>query len=86
MPQLQTVEQEHNDLGLHVDLCAQRYASLDARLIKIEEKIVKIEEKLEGFEGILTENKRSLSTVIISSSATILAGLLGLIVTVLLKF
>ena len=79
MPQLQTIEQEHTDLNLHVDLCAQRYASLDTRLTKIEAKI-------DSFEAILTKNKRSLASIIITSSATILTGIISLIVTILLKF
>ena len=79
MSQLQTLTQERLDLNLHVDLCAERYASLDNRLTKIEEK-------MDAFEGVLTENRRSLAAIIITSSATIITGMIGLIVTILLKF
>lgn len=83
---LPTTDNEKESLPAHVDLCALRYASLDERLTKIEAKIVKIEEKLDDFETLLTENKRSLASVIIGATATTLAGILGLIATILLKF
>lgn len=82
----ETTALEKQSLEAHVDLCAMRYGSLDARLTNIEAKIVKIEAKIDDFETLLTENKRSLATVIIGASATMLSGIIGLIVTILLKF
>jgi sulfur transfer protein SufE len=75
---INTLDKESEDLGLHVSLCSQRYHGITVRLDKIEAKMA-------AFEAILTENRRSLATVIITSSATIVTGLIGLIATILIK-
>jgi hypothetical protein len=79
MPQpINTLDKESEDLELHVSLCSQRYEGITVRLDKIEAKIA-------AFEALLTENKRSLAAVIITSAATIVTGLIGLIATILIK-
>lgn len=70
---------EYNDLTMHVGLCEERYRQIDSRLNNLEQKVDKISAEL-------TENKRSLATVIISSAASIVASILGLIVTILVKW
>jgi len=73
-----TTQQEKNDLGLHVDLCAQRYMLLEKRLEILEVK----------FDGLTTEIQKgntSLKTTIIGSAGTIFAGVIGLIITLLMK-
>jgi hypothetical protein len=74
-----TTKLERENLEAHVDLCAQRYSQLDQRLITLEEKVDQI---------ILTlaASKNSLANVIITASATTVASIIGLIVTILLKF
>jgi len=72
-------EIEKENLEAHVELCAQRYDSLEKRLSSIEEKVAAIHTKLEV-------GNHSLSKVIIGSAGTVAAGLLGTIVTILMKF
>lgn len=79
MNDITTLEAEGKDLQLHVDLCAQRYNLLEKRLAILEAKF----DKLAGdFEA----GRKSMSMTIIGSAATIAAGLLGLITTILMKF
>lgn len=73
------MEQEKQDLELHIALSSQRFAGIVERLDKIE---VKIDE----FEALLDENRRNLATVIIGAAATISTGLFGLIITLVMKF
>jgi hypothetical protein len=79
MTEITTVEAERTNLDLHVDLCAQRYLLLEKRLGILEVK-------MDGIGTAIAKGQSSLSTVIISSAATVVAGLLGIIVTILMKF
>jgi hypothetical protein len=70
---------EKTSLEAHVDLCALRYEQLDSRLTNLEEKVEEIHKDI-------TAGNQSMSKVIITSTATIIAGLLSTIVVILLKF
>lgn len=74
-----TTEIEKQNLEAHVELCAERYEQLYTRLENIEEKVGKLAVKIE-------ESQSSMSKVIIGATATIVAGLLSTVVTILLKF
>lgn len=79
MTEFETTNLERESLEVHVDLCSMRYRQLDLRLSVLETKMDKLNEDI-------VKGQRSLSTVIITSSGTVVAGLLGLITTILLKF
>lgn len=79
MNDITTVSAEKDNLELHVDLCAQRYALLERRLEVIDAKVETIHQDLQ-------RGSKGLSKVIISSTATIIAGLLGLVATLIIKF
>ncbi len=79
MSDITTIEQERDDLGLHVDLCAQRYLLLEKRLEIVEVKVDRLIETI-------TKNNKQTTTMIITSVTTLLAGIAGLITTILLKF
>jgi hypothetical protein len=72
---IDTLEQERTDLDLHVDLCAQRYAELDRRLISVEQKIDAVVKRV---DDIGAEFKKSL----LNAVATIIVGLLGSVGTI----
>lgn len=74
-----TIDAEKEDLSTHVDLCAQRYSLLEKRLTVLELKV-------DSIATAMSQGKDSLSKVIIGSTATIVSSLLGLVVTILLKF
>jgi hypothetical protein len=79
MSGLQTTELEKENLEAHVDLCAQRYQLLEYRLSVIEVKVENIHKDIQ-------QGNKSMAAVIITSAGTVVAGLLGLIATLLLKF
>ena len=76
---LQPTDIEKENLESHVELCALRYQNLESRLSNIETKV-------EVLAGKIEESKASMSKVIIGATATIVAGMLSTIVTILIKF
>lgn len=72
-----TTNLEKQSLEAHVDLCAMRYMNLEARLNILEAK-------MDGLQKEIIEGQKSLKTVIITSTATIISGIIGLIVTIIL--
>jgi phage shock protein A len=79
MSEILTVKAEKEDLELHVDLCAQRYAYLETKLETLTDKVDALKDVIQGY-------KTSLSAVIITAAATVTASVLGLVVTIVLKF
>jgi hypothetical protein len=79
MSDITTIEQESKDLDLHVQLCAQRYAFLESRLESLHVRVDAIAKEI-------ADNKKSLATIIITSSGTIVASIVGLVITILMKF
>jgi len=74
-----TTEIEKTNLETHVVLCAERYKSLEIRLTNIESKVENLTNKIQA-------GQNSMSKVIIGSTATIIAGILSTIITILMKF
>jgi tetrahydromethanopterin S-methyltransferase subunit G len=79
MSTIGTTKLERENLEAHVDLCAQRYQILESRLSTIEVKV-------ENIHADVMKGNQSMSKVIITSAGTIVAGLLGLIATLIIKF
>ena len=73
-----TTSLEKTSLEAHVDLCALRYGQLDARLTALEEKV-------ETVHNDIIEGQKSMTKVIIGTAGTIIAGVLGIVVTILMK-
>ncbi len=73
------IEAEKTDLALHVDLCAERFGTLDKRLEKVEKKLDELHEEI-------TIQHRGLSKVIITTTGTVIASVLALVITLLVKF
>ena len=78
MSTLGTTELEKESLEAHVDLCAMRYGQLDERLTKLEKKV-------ETVHSDILEGQKSMTKVIIGTAGTVLAGVLGIVVTILMK-
>lgn len=78
MNDIHTVEAERTNLDLHVDLCAQRYLLLEKRLGIVEAKVDSLGENIK-------KSSNSISTVVITSAATVVCSILGLIGVLLTK-
>lgn len=74
-----TTNLEKQSLEAHVDLCAMRYQQLDLRLKTLEVLMSTVQKEI-------TDGGKSLKTVIITSATTIVGSLLGLVLTILMKF
>jgi len=70
---------ENESLPAHTAICAQRYKQLDLRLITLENK-------MDAVQKDILEGQKSLKATIITSTATIVASLLGVVATILMKF
>jgi len=74
----QTTALEKTSLEAHVDLCAMRYLQLDTRLSNLEGKVSNIHSDI-------VEGQKSMTKVIIGTAGTVIAGVLGIIITILMK-
>jgi hypothetical protein len=75
----ETTSLERNSLEAHVDLCAMRYKQLDTRLGVLEEK-------MDAVQRDILQGQKSLKTTIIATAATVVASVLSVVVTILMKF
>ena len=79
MSAIDPIDIERDSLDAHVSICAIRYQQLDARLTVIEAKVVELSQSI-------SDSKDSMTKVIIGAASSIVASLLGVIVTILMKF
>lgn len=73
-----TTELEKTSLEAHVDLCALRYGQLDQRLTSLEEKVDSVHKDI-------VDGQKSLTKVIIGTAGTVIAGVLSIVITILMK-
>jgi len=71
-----TIDIEHTNLEVHVELCAQRYESLDKRLSNIEDKFSELQLSIE-------RGHNNMIKVIIGTAGTVVAGVLSVLVVLL---
>lgn len=77
---------EKKSLAAHVDLCAQRYATLEERMTNLESKTDKIEAKLDGIEAKIDHFKDEIAWLLIKGALGIIIALIGSIATILKLF
>ena len=73
-----TTKLERESLEAHVDLCALRYEQLDNRLTGLESKVSQIHNDI-------ISGQKSLNKIIITTAGTIVAAVLSIVVTLLMK-
>lgn len=78
MATLPSTNLEKQSLEAHVDLCALRYGQLDQRLSSLEEKVGDIHTDI-------LEGQKSLNKVIIGTAGTIIAGVVSVVITIMMK-
>lgn len=69
---------EKESLEAHVELCQQRYETLENRLTIIEKKVDEIGKEI-------SNGNQTMVKVLVGSAGTIVAGLLSTIVVLLMK-
>tara|TARA_E500000178_G_scaffold346024_1_gene396946 strand:+ start:999 stop:1229 length:231 start_codon:yes stop_codon:yes gene_type:complete len=70
---------EKKNLEAHVDLCQQRYETLESRLTAVEKKLNHVHLDIQ-------QGNKSMIKVVIGATGTIVAGLLSTIVVLLINF
>jgi hypothetical protein len=78
MATVPTTNLEKESLEAHVDLCALRYGQLDSRLTALETKVDEVHTDI-------VEGQKSLTKVIIGTAGTVIAGIMSLVITILMK-
>jgi hypothetical protein len=73
-----TTDLEKNSLEAHVDLCAMRYQQLDNRLSVLETKMDLLQQQL-------VQGQRSIRNTVITSSVTVVGGIISLIITIIMS-
>ncbi len=72
------IDIEKENLEAHVELCAQRYASLDDRLTKIESKFGELQKLIEA-------GQNSMTKIIIGAAGSVVTGCLSVLFVLLTK-
>jgi chromosome segregation ATPase len=96
MTPVSTTDIEKENLEAHVELCWERYRRLEEKVREIETKVDRVGDEIKDMrveylaeiKAMRSENQRenrSLKTAIISSSATVIVGLLGLLTMIVTK-
>jgi phage shock protein A len=86
-------ESERTSLGAHVDLCAERYKSLDEKLDKLEHRMTTMEENiiiirtklLESTAETTSKNSGQLITIGTAFGVALMTGLIMVLVQLILK-
>ena len=73
-----TTKLEKESLEAHVDLCAMRYLQLDTRLTNLEQKV-------DGIHTDIVEGQKSMTKVIVGTAGTVIAGVISIIITMLMR-
>ena len=69
---------EKENLEAHVELCAQRYQSLETRLDTIENKMTELQKMIQN-------SHQNMTRVIVGAAGTVVTGVLSLLVVILTK-
>lgn len=69
---------EKENLEAHVELCAQRYDSMDKRLTNIENKVSMLQDTIE-------KSHLSMVKVLVGTAGTVVAGVLSTLFVILTK-
>ena len=72
-------EIEKKSLEAHVELCAERYSSLDTRLDNMNEKIGKVEAVVHEIHQIINKMSEKSNDRLIGWGVGIIAGLVGIV-------
>jgi L-rhamnose isomerase len=64
------LSKEKEDLGIHVDICAERYKGLDERLTAVERKLDEVKATVQTLKVDLTKT-------LIATAGTIIVALIG---------
>ena len=75
---MSTTQIEKENLEVHVDMCAMRYSALEGRLSKVENK-------LDDISDLLQKSQQSTLKLIFSSTATIVAAAITVIIAIMMK-
>ena len=73
-----TTEIEKQNLEAHVELCAQRYQTLETRLNTIDAKVGDLQKLIETSHSSMTK-------VLIGTAGTVVTGVLSVVIVILTK-
>jgi len=86
---MSTTDIEKKSLEAHVELCAERYATLENKLDNLEERMDKIETHIvdikDTIRGVGAEHNKMIISIGTTFAGILLTGIVGLLVHLALK-
>ncbi len=79
-----STEIERKSLEAHVELCAERYKNLDDRLQSLDSRMSRIEHLIVEVKESIAATPDKSNKVIIGIGTTILGGLIGAVITLII--
>jgi septation ring formation regulator EzrA len=80
-----TVEQEGQDLQLHVDLCAQRYYQLLEKFHEVDNRLSNIESMMVEIKDSLTSTRSDTYRTYLGWAGVVIVALLGAVIHLVTK-
>jgi len=80
-----TVEQEGQDLQLHVDLCAQRYYQLLEKFQEVDNRLSNIESMMVEIKDSLTSTQSNTYRTYLGWAGVVIVALLGAVIHLVTK-
>lgn len=86
---MSTTDIEKKSLEAHVELCAERYATLESKLDNLEGRMDKIETHIVDIKDTIrttaSDNNKTIITIGTTFAGILMTGILGLLVHLILK-
>lgn len=77
---IKTIDQESEDLKLHVDLCAQRYHQLIDKIGTVEQRLTNIETMMVEIKQALNSTKSDTYQTYLKWTGVVIVALLGAVI------
>lgn len=74
---IQPLEQESEDLALHVDVCAQRYGQLITKLESVDQRFDRLETVVQEIHTRVTNNQTDTLKTYLTWAGVIITGLIS---------
>lgn len=75
---IKNIEAEREDLSTHVDICAQRYSQLIAKLDSVDERFERLEMIVQEIRDRISDNRSDTLKTYLTWAGVIIAGLISI--------
>jgi hypothetical protein len=83
---ISSIDAERDNLGTHVDICAQRYSQLINKLDSVDQRFDRIETVLSQIQNTMSQDRTGTLKTYLAWSGVIIVLLLGTVGTLLTRY